>query len=64
MTVPAKMGNVLRYIAQKSHEYDITDNDSLPLNRIMTAVLYVKVDRDHPVKLLFSTGYTRLEYDF
>ena len=64
MTVPAKMGNVLRYIAQKSHEYDITDNDSLHLNRIMTAVLYSKVDRGNPVKLLFSTSYTRLEYDF
>ena len=34
------------------------------LNRIMTAVLYSKVDRGHPVKLLFSTSYTRLEYDF
>ena len=50
------MGNVLRYIARKSHEYDITDNDSLTLNRIMTAVLYLKVDRGHPVKLLFSTS--------
>ena len=58
------MGNVLRYIAQKSHEYDITDNDGLHLNRIVTVVLYSKVDRGHPVKLLFSTSYTRLEYDF
>ena len=64
MTVPAKMGNVLRYIARKSHEYDITDNDSLTFNRIMTAVLHLKVDRGHPVRLLFSTSYTRLEYDF
>ena len=44
-----KMGNVLRYIARKSHEYNITDNDSLTLNRIMTAVLYLKVDRGNPV---------------
>ena len=58
------MGNVLRYIAQKSHEYDITDNDDLTLNRIMTVVLSLKVDRGHPAKLLFSTSYTRLEYDF
>ena len=64
MTVPAKMGNVLRYIARKSHEYDITDNDDLTLNRIMTVVLSLKVDRGHPAKLLFSTSYTRLEYDF
>ena len=64
MTVPAKMGNVLRYIARKSHEYDITDNDDLALNRIMTVVLSLKVDRGHPAKLLFSTSYTRLEYDF
>ena len=58
------MGNVLRYIARKSHEYDITDNDDLTLNRIMTVVLSLKVDRGHPAKLLFSTSYTRLEYDF
>ena len=63
MTVPAKMGNVLRYIAQKSHEYDITYNDSLHLNRIVTAVLYSKVDRDNPVPLLFSTSYTISDYD-
>ena len=58
------MGSVLRYIAQKSHEYDITDNDDLTLNRIMTVVLSLKVDRGHPAKLLFSTSYTRSEYDF
>ena len=58
------MGNVLRHIARKSHEYDITDNDDLTLNRTMTVVLCLKVDRGHPVKLLFSTSYTRLEYDF
>ena len=59
------MGNVLRYIARKSHEYDITDNDDLTLNRIMTVVLSLKVDRGHSAKLLFfCTGYTRLEYDF
>ena len=58
------MGNVLRYIARKSHEYDITDTDDLTLNRIMTVVLSLKVDRGHPAKLLFSTSYTRLEYDF
>ena len=58
------MGNVLRYIARKSHEYDITDNDDLTLNRIMTVVLSLKVDRGHPAKLLFSTSYTRSEYDF
>ena len=58
------MGNILRYVAWKLHEYDITDNDDLTLNRIMTAVLYSKVDRGHPAKLLFSTNYTRLEYDF
>ena len=58
------MGNVLRYIARKSHEYDITDNDDLTLNRTMTVVLCLKVDRGHPAKLLFSTSYTRLEYDF
>ena len=58
------MGNVLRYVARKFHEYDITDNDDLTLNRIMTVVLSLKVDRGHPTKLLFSTSYTRLEYDF
>ena len=58
------MGNILRYVARKLHEYDITDNDDLTLNRIMTVVLSLKVDRGHPAKLLFSTSYTRLEYDF
>ena len=58
------MGKVLRYVAQKFQEYDITDNDDLTLNRIMTVVLSLKVDRGHPAKLLFSTSYTRLEYDF
>ena len=29
LTVPAKMGSVLRYIAQKSHEYNNTDNVGL-----------------------------------
>ena len=47
------MGNVLRYIARKSHEYDITDNDDLTLNRTMTVVLSLKVDRGRPAKLLF-----------
>ena len=58
------MGNALRYVAGKLHEYDITDNDDLTLNRTMTVVLSLKVDRGHPAKLLFSTSYTRLEYDF
>ena len=47
------MGNVLRYIARKSHEYDITDNDDLTLNRTKTVVLSLKVARGHSEKLLF-----------
>ena len=47
------MGNVLRYVAWKLHEYDITDNDDLTLNRTMTVVLSLKVDRGHSAKLLF-----------
>ena len=47
------MGKVLRYVARKFYEYDITDNDDLTLNRIMTVVLSLKVDRGHPAKLLF-----------
>ena len=47
------MGNILRYVARKLHEYDITDNDDLTLNRIMPVVLLLKVDRGHSAKLLF-----------
>ena len=47
------MGNVLRYVARKFHEYDITDNDDLTLNRTKTVVLSLKVDRGHSAKLLF-----------
>ena len=47
------MGNILRYVAWKLHESDITDNDNLTLNRTMTVVLSLKVDRGHSAKLLF-----------
>ena len=47
------MGNVLRYVARKFHEYDITDNDDLTLNRTKTVVLSLKVDRGPSAKLLF-----------
>ena len=47
------MGNILRYVAQKFHEYDITDNDDLTLNRTKTVVLSLKVVRGHSEKLLF-----------
>ena len=46
------MGNVLRYVAWKLHEYDITDNDDLTLNRTMTVVLSLKVDRGHFCKTI------------
>ena len=47
------MGKVLRYVARKFQEYDITDNDDLTLNRTKTVVLSLKVDRGHSAKLLF-----------